>query len=117
MKQEKDTDFKKSADLIRTSFKQMFATLLEQTADRVYIKDTEGRFVFASNALAKTHGIKNRNEIEGMTDYDFFDPASAQSFFEQEQTILRSGQSVVNQIRRETWKDGSVTWSSTSKVP
>ena len=117
MQQENDTDFKKSADLIRTSFKQMFVTLLEQTADRVYIKDTEGRFVFASNALAKTHGIKNRNEIEGMTDYDFFDPTSAQSFFEQEQTILRSGKSVVNQIRRETWKDGSVTWSSTSKVP
>ena len=103
--------------MIRTSFKRLFETLLEQTADRIYIKDTKGRFVFASNALALTHGLKHRSEIEGMTDYDFFDLESAESFFAQEQEILRSGKSVINQIRRETWKYGSVTWSSTSKVP
>ncbi|MGK0456537.1 MAG: hypothetical protein ACJAUA_000839, partial [Zhongshania aliphaticivorans] len=52
MPPEKGKDFQESAALIKTSFKRMFVTLLEQTADRVYIKDTQGRFVFASNALA-----------------------------------------------------------------
>ena len=117
MQVEKETDFKESAALIKTSFKRMFVTLLEQTADRVYIKDTRGRFVFASNALVKTHGLTNRSEIEGMTDYDFFDPESAESFFSQEKEILRSGKPVINQIRQEYWKNGSTTWSSTSKVP
>lgn len=117
MQQKNDTDFQRSAALIRNSFKRLFETLLEQTADRVYIKDTKGRFVFASDALIRTHGLKHRSEIEGMTDYDFFDPESAESFFAQEQEILSSGKSVINQIRRETWKYGSVTWSSTSKVP
>ncbi len=117
MQPKEKKDFKKSAALIKTSFKRMFVTLLEQTADRVYIKDTQGRFVFASNALAKTHGLTNRNEIEGMTDYDFFDPEIAESFFAQEKEILRSGKPVVNQVRQESWKNGSTTWSSTSKVP
>lgn len=117
MQQKNDTDFQRSAALIRNSFKRLFETLLEQTADRVYIKDTKGRFVFASTALVRTHGLKDRSEIEGMTDYDFFDSESAESFFAQEQEILSSGKSVINQIRRETWKYGSVTWSSTSKVP
>lgn len=110
-------DFQESAALIKSSFQRMFVTLLEQTADRVYIKDNEGRFVFASNELAKTHGLKDRNEIEGMTDYDFFDPKTAESFFAQEKEILKSGKPVVNQIRQESWKNGSTTWSSTSKVP
>ena len=117
MQPEKDNNFQESAALIKSSFKRMFVTLLEQTADRVYIKDTQGRFVFASNALAKTHGLKDRNEIEGMTDYDFFDSESAESFFNQEKEILRSGKPVINQIRQESWKNGMTTWSSTSKVP
>lgn len=116
MQPKEKKDFQENAALIRTSFKRMFVTLLEQTADRVYIKDTEGRFVFASNALAKTHGLKDRKEIEGMTDYDFFDPEIAESFFAQEQEILRSGKPVVNHIRGETWKNGTTSWSSTSKV-
>jgi len=114
---EEGKNFQENAALIKASFKRMFVTLLEQTADRVYIKDTQGRFVFASNALAKTHGLKDRNEIEGMTDYDFFDPESAESFFAQEKEILRSGKPVINQVRQESWKNGSTTWSSTSKVP
>lgn len=117
MQPKEKKDFQKCAALIKTSFKRMFVTLLEQTADRVYIKDTLGRFVFASKALAQTHGLKDRNEIEGMTDYDFFDPTVAKSFFAQEKEILKSGKPVVNQIRRETWKNGATTWSSTSKVP
>lgn len=117
MQLERENNFQESAALIKTSFKRMFVTLLEQTADRVYIKDTQGRFVFASSALAKTHGLKDRNAIEGMTDYDFFDPESAESFFEQEKEILRSGKPVINQVRQESWKNGTTTWSSTSKVP
>lgn len=117
MDSEKKEGFQESADLIKTSFKRMFVTLLEQTADRVYIKDTKGRFVFASNALVKTHGLKDRSEIEGMTDYDFFDSKSAEAFYAQEKEILRSGNPVINHIRQEFWKNGSTTWSSTSKVP
>ncbi len=117
MKSEKREGFQESAALIKTSFKRMFVTLLEQTADRIYIKDTQGRFVFASNALVKTHGLKDQSEIEGMTDSDFFDPQSAEAFFAQEKEILRSGKPVINQIRQESWKNGSTTWSSTSKVP
>lgn len=117
MQLEKGNDFQESAALIKSSFKRMFVTLLEQTADRVYIKDTQGRFVFASNALAKTHGFEDRKEIAGMTDYDFFDSESAESFFNQEKEILRSGKPVINQIRQESWKNGLTTWSSTSKVP
>ena len=117
MQQKEKENFQESAALIKTSFKRMFVTLLEQTADRVYIKDTQGRFVFASKALAQTHGLKDRNEIEGMTDYDFFDPEVAKSFFAQEKEILKSGKPVVNQIRQEPWKNGTTTWSSTSKVP
>jgi PAS domain S-box-containing protein len=110
-------DFQASAALIRSSFKRLFETLLEQTADRIYIKDTQGRFIFASDALARTHGLKHRSEIAGMTDFDFFDHQTAQSFHDEEQEILRSNKPVVNHIVEETWRNGHTTWASESKVP
>lgn len=112
-----DKDFEQCAALIRSSFKRLFETLLEQTADRVYIKDTKGRFVFASNALAHAHGLKDRSELDGLTDFDFFTHENAESFYAEEQEILRSNQPVINRISKEKWKGGSATWSSTSKVP
>ena len=78
-------DFHASATLIRSSFKRLFETLLEQTADRIYIKDTQGRFIFASDALARIHGLKDRSELEGMSDFDIFDQDTAQSFHDREQ--------------------------------
>lgn len=110
-------DFHASATLIRSSFKRLFETLLEQTADRIYIKDTQGRFIFASDALARIHGLKDRSELEGMSDFDFFDQDTAQSFHDREQGILRSNESVVNHIVEETWQDGHISWASESKVP
>jgi phosphoserine phosphatase RsbU/P len=117
MQHNTDPDFQQSAALIRTSFKRLFETLMEQTADRIYIKDTKSRFIFASDALARTHGLTHRSEIEGMTDFDFFDPTSAESFYAEEQEILCSGQPVINLIKTETWRDGTTTWCSHSKVP
>tara|TARA_B110000093_G_scaffold13964_1_gene12957 strand:+ start:6019 stop:6165 length:147 start_codon:yes stop_codon:yes gene_type:complete len=43
-KQNTDPSFQQSTALIRKSFKRLFETLLEQTSDRIYIKDTAGRF-------------------------------------------------------------------------
>jgi PAS domain S-box-containing protein len=112
-----DSTVKQSAALIRKSFKRLFDALLEQTSDRIYIKDTAGRFVFTSDALIRTHGLAQRAEIEGMTDFDFFDKSVAEKFFAEEQKILKTKQSVVNRIESEMWIDGTRTWVSNSKVP
>ncbi len=58
-----ESEFEKSAQRIRSSFKRLFETLMEQTADRIYIKDTQSRFIFVSDALARAHGLKEHSEI------------------------------------------------------
>ena len=60
-----DAGFQKNADRIRSSFKRLFEALMQQTADRIYIKDTQSRFVFVSDALARTHGHKGPKRIGG----------------------------------------------------
>lgn len=110
-------DFQGNAKLIRSSYERLFESLMKQSADRIYIKDTAGRFVIVSDALARTHGMHDRNELESMSDFDFFTREIADAFYAEEQEILQTGKPVVNRIEKEVWKDGKTTWASVSKVP
>ena len=106
-----------SPGLLKASAQQLFETLMEQSADRIYIKDDKGRFIAASRALAEMHGYENRHEIEGLTDFDLFTEEHAQQAHEDEQEIMRTGIPFTNKIEKETWTDGSSTWVSSSKAP
>lgn len=103
--------------LLRASAKRLFESLMEQTADRIYIKDKKSRFIAASQALAAMHGFHNRHDLEGLTDFDLFSGEHAQQAFEDEQRIIATGEPMVNKVEKETWEDGSVTWVSSSKAP
>lgn len=106
-----------SPGLLKASAQQLFETLMEQSADRIYIKDDKGRFIAASRALAEMHGYEDRHEIEGLTDFDLFTDEHAQQAHEDEQEIIRTGIPFINKIEKETWTDGSSTWVSSSKAP
>lgn len=106
-----------NASLIKASPKRLFETLMEQTADRIYIKDKKSRFISVSRELALMHGYKNRHDLEGMSDFDLFSIEHAQQAYDDEQDILHTGKALINKIEKETWLDGSVTWASSSKGP
>lgn len=90
---------------------------MEQTADRIYIKDKKSRFIAASKTLAQMHHFSNRHDLVGLTDFDLFSNEHAQQAFDDEQEILRTGIPMINKVEKETWDDGSVTWVSSSKAP
>ena len=102
--------------LLRASAKRLFESLMEQTTDRIYIKDKKSRFVAASQALAEMHGFENRHDLEGLTDFDLFSEEHAQQAFDDEQEILRTGKPI-NKVEKETWVDSDDTWVSSTKAP
>jgi sigma-B regulation protein RsbU (phosphoserine phosphatase) len=103
--------------LLKSSTQELFEALMEQSADRIYIKDEKGQFIAASQALAEMHGYENRHEIKGLTDFDLFTEEHARQAHEDEQEMLRTGIPLINKVEKETWTDGSTTWVSSSKAP
>lgn len=103
--------------LLKASPKRLFESLMEQTADRIYIKDRKSRFVAVSQTLADIHGYSNRSELEGVTDFDLFSNEHAQQAFDDEQRIIKTGKSMINVVEKETWPDGSIRWVMSSKAP
>ena len=98
------------------SGKRLFESLMEQTADQIYIKDRTSRFIAASQALADMHGFDSRHDLEGLTDFDLFSEEHAQQAFDDEQEILRT-ETPLSKVEKETWVDGEDTWVSSTKAP
>lgn len=96
----------------------LLRALSGHTLDLIYAKDTAGRFTFANMALARMIGVTSPDEVVGKTDFDFNPPEVAQKYYDDDQAIIRSGQSLVDY--EEFLVDstaGESRWHSTTKVP
>jgi PAS domain S-box-containing protein len=94
----------------------LLRSLLDESADRVYVKDVDSRFLWLSHSAAAWFG-RQRGDVVGRTDADFFTEAHAEQARADEQHIMRTGLGRVNVIERETWPDQPDTWVSSTKLP
>ncbi len=92
-------------------------TLAEHMPDKIYFKDTESRFLWASHETLLRFGTTDPAQVVGKTDFDFFREEHAIRAFADEQEIMRTGRPLVNLEELETWADGRETWVSTTKMP
>ncbi len=92
-------------------------TLMENTPDHIYFKDTESRFIRINRSLAAHFGLKSPSEAVLKTDFDFFTREHAQQAYQDEQSVIKSGKPIEAKQEKETWPDEQDTWVSTTKVP
>ena len=92
-------------------------TLMENTPDHIYFKDTESRFIRINRSLADRFGLKNPADAVHKTDFDFFTREHAQQAYQDEQNVIESGKPMEGKQEKETWPDEQDTWVSTTKVP
>ncbi len=97
-----------------TSF--LLASLMEYLPDNIYFKDEQSRFVLVNKAFCTWTGL-SKEEILGRTDFDLFAVEHATKAYGDEQRIITTGESLLNQIEKEVWPDGKITWVSTTKMP
>lgn len=91
--------------------------LLQYSADNIYFKDVEGKFLRVSRSHAEWLHAQNPESMLGKTDADYFAPEHAQEAARDEQHVVESGKALVAKTEKEVWPDGRETWVSTSKLP
>ncbi len=94
----------------------LLQTILEEIPINMYFKDLESRFLMVSKSQIPFLGCSSFEEIEGKTDFDFFDEDHARDAYNDEQEIIRTGKSIVKE-EREIHRDGSVTYALSTKSP
>jgi PAS domain S-box-containing protein len=97
--------------------RHLLRELLDHLPDSIFFKDQDSRFTRINRALARRLGLNDPAEAVGKTDFDFFTEEHAQPAFEDEQEVLRTGESFTGKEERETWADGRQRWVLTTRLP
>jgi PAS domain S-box-containing protein len=96
----------------------LLRNLIDNVPDRIYAKDSEGRFIICNEALARRMGMASPTEIVGKSDFDFLPREMAQRFHTDEQMIIQSGTPMINREEPLTTEGGTITrWNLATKVP
>lgn len=83
----------------------------------IYVKDRDSRFVLANRLACKGMGVPDLESLIGKTDFDFLPEASAQRYFEAEQSLLETGQPLPNFEIFIPEERGGPTWYLVTKAP
>ena len=93
-------------------------TLIDNLPDLIYFKDNQARYVLNNRAHLASLGAECQDEVIGKTTFDFNPHDLAENYYNDEMTIIRSGQPLIN--KEEIAEDGSTNervWHLTSKIP
>jgi diguanylate cyclase (GGDEF)-like protein/PAS domain S-box-containing protein len=95
----------------------LLQALMDNIPDTIYFKDTDSRFTRINRAQVNVLGIAAPKDAIGKTDLDFQDSELARSFFEEEQRVIATGESLINRMEFNPTPDGKPRWFSATKVP
>ena len=108
---------RKKADIKLHEERNLLRTLIDTLPDFIYVKDTNSRLVIHNVAHATSTGASNAEEHIGKSDGELFAPELARVYLEADQSVLRTGQPLINFEERGSTINGDLTWFLTTKVP
>ena len=91
-------------------------SLMNNLSDHVYFKDLNSKFIRTNKSHAISFGLSDPEHVIGKSDFDFFTEKAANQAFEDEQAIIKTGQSILKE-EKLTRKDCSDVWFSAMKMP
>ncbi|MBB3205370.1 PAS domain S-box-containing protein [Rhodopirellula rubra] len=103
------------AELKHTRF--LMDAWFDNIPDAVYFKDRKSRFIRISQAQAEMFGLAKADDAVGKTDADFFGDEHASDALEDERWIIRTGESIIGKVEKETREGKPDSWCSTTKMP
>ncbi|MBI1840355.1 MAG: PAS domain S-box protein [Verrucomicrobia bacterium] len=97
--------------------RDLLRALLDHIPDRIFFKDSQSRFIRCSASMFSSLGFKHPDEVIGKTDFDYYPRELAGPYFAEEQSIIETGQPLINKVQRHGNSEDDEAWSSVTKVP
>ncbi|MNF81778.1 AraC family transcriptional regulator [Pseudomonas sp. BF-R-01] len=96
---------------------QPIATLLDTLADVVFfIKDSEARYVFVNQTLARRCGFKQSGQLLGLTADQVFPARFGPLYTEQDRRVLSTGRELADQLELHLYFGNQPVWCLTHKL-
>jgi PAS domain S-box-containing protein len=110
------TDFTEKEQALQKQYGQL-RTVIEHLPNAIFIKDATARKVLANRADLVNMGLETEAEAMSKTDFDVFPEEIAARCYADDQTVLQTGQSILNREEILVNKNGQKRWLSTFKMP
>jgi PAS domain S-box-containing protein len=110
------TDRKRAEEALEAE-RRILRTLVDNLPDNVFIKDTRGGILLDNLAHRRLLGRLEMDDVLGKSDRDFFEPALADRYMDDERRIVESGQPLINHEEPTVDAEGRPHWFLTTKVP
>jgi PAS domain S-box-containing protein len=112
----RDITVSKKAEEALAKEQFLINSLMNNLSDHVYFKDLNSKFIRTNKSHAISFGLSDPKHVIGKSDFDFFTEQAANQAFEDEQAIIKTGQSILIE-EKLTRKDCSDVWFSAMKMP
>jgi len=99
------------------SERDQLRTLIDAMPDHIFIKDAQSRFITTNECHLKTLGAHKAKDVIGKTDFDFFPRELAETYYADEQEVVRTGRPLVGREEVVIDASGARRWFLTTKVP
>ncbi|MHC4885629.1 MAG: PAS domain-containing protein [Planctomycetota bacterium] len=97
---------------------RLIETLLDLFADIAFsIKDPKGRYIAVSKTFVERVGRGSKEEVLGLTAHDLFPAEMAARYTAQDKALFHEGRAVTDNLDVTIYRDGSIGWCLTNKVP
>ncbi|MEO2019571.1 MAG: AraC family transcriptional regulator [Fuerstiella sp.] len=83
----------------------------------MYVKDCDGRYLRANRVVCRVVGVESDAEMIGRTDFDFFPPAIAAQYVDEDRRVIDSAAPLTDQIWLVPDNNGIPQIYSCSKIP
>ena len=95
-----------------------FLRLLDFMPDVAFFaKDSQFRLMCGNRRFVERFGLKSEEELVGLTDFDLFPARLAESFRQDDEEVLRTGQPKLNIVELFFTDQGVPDWFVTNKLP
>lgn len=112
----RDITIRKNAQEALAKEQFLINALMNNITDHLYFKDLESKFIRNNRSHAHSFGLDDPEKVIGKSDFDFFAEKDARQAFNDEQTIIKTGQTIQKE-EKLTRKDSSDVWYSAIKMP
>jgi PAS domain S-box-containing protein len=110
------TEHKRAEEALRYE-RTLLRLLIDNIPDFIYTKDTACRKTLANLADVQHTGAKSEAEVLGKDDFAFHPKEIAEKFFADDQSVIQTGQPLLNKEEYSISEDGQTKWLLTSKFP
>ncbi|MGJ8640210.1 MAG: response regulator [Opitutaceae bacterium] len=96
---------------------KILQTLLDNTLEYIFLRDTEGRFMMTNRAFRTAAAMDNRTSPTGVSMEAYVSKESADWIRENDKEVVSSGSPSVNKVTHFSFKNGKSLWLQVTTVP